>query len=89
MMESGEEDGFSSRTIGEPKTYGPREDDIAIPVDGNPLLVTLAFYPELGQISIEQYNKEGKPTGKPLKSGTAVQIPNPNIAGEKIHFIVP
>ena len=65
------------------------EDDIALPVEGNPLVVTLLNDPELGQISIEQYSKEGKATGRPLKSGTQVQIPNPNIPGEKITFSVP
>jgi len=65
------------------------EDDIAILVEGNPLVVTLLHYPEFGQISIEQYSKDGRPTGRPLKSGTQVQIPNPNIPGEKIIFSVP
>ncbi len=62
--------------------------DIAVPVDGNPLVVTL-LYNDIGQISIEQYGKDGKATGRPLKSGTQVQIPNPNIPGEKITFSVP
>ncbi|MEM9018423.1 MAG: hypothetical protein AAGC68_15520 [Verrucomicrobiota bacterium] len=65
------------------------EDDIAIPVEGEPLLVTLIHYPEIGQISIEKYDREGQATGKPLKSGTKVQIPNPNRPGEKIRFVVP
>lgn len=69
--------------------FSQREDDIAVPVEGNPLLVTLAYYPELGQISIERYDSKGQPTGKPLKSGTSVQIPNPNVPGEKIYFTVP
>lgn len=64
------------------------EDDFAIPVEGNPLAVTLLHYPELGQISIEAY-KNGKFTGRPLKSGTKVQISDPNNKGEKIQFIVP
>lgn len=76
-----------------PKSDEPKkkfgEDDIAVPVDGNPLVVTLLYYPELGQISIEQYSSEGKPTGNPLKSGTQVQIPDPNIPGGKIIFSVP
>jgi len=50
------------------------------------LLVTL---PGQGKISIERYDKDGNPTGEPLKSGTQVQIPDPNRPGEKIFFRVP
>lgn len=75
------------------KNGGPKkkseEDDIAVPVEGDPLVVTLLYHPELGRISIEQYNKDGEATGSPLKSGTQVQIPNPSISGEKIIFSVP
>jgi hypothetical protein len=75
-----------------PKPKAPEqkfdEGDVAIPVEGNPLEVTLLHYPEFGRISIESY-KNGKFTGEPLKSGTKVQIPNPNSPGEKIQFIVP
>ncbi|MEC5128192.1 hypothetical protein VSU19_15610 [Verrucomicrobiales bacterium BCK34] len=60
----------------------------ASPVEGNPLLVTLADYPALGQISVEEW-KEDAFTGKPLRSGTEVQIPNPDIEGAKIRFLVP
>ncbi|MDF1755054.1 MAG: hypothetical protein P1U89_19855 [Verrucomicrobiales bacterium] len=66
------------------------EDDVALPVEGNPLVVTLLYYPELGEISIEQYShKAGGFTGKPMKSGTKVQIPDPNKKGERIEFIIP
>ena len=60
----------------------------ATPVEGNPLLVTLADYPALGQISVEEW-KDDDFTGKPLKSGTEVQIPNPEVEGAKIRFLVP
>ncbi|MEM9283522.1 MAG: hypothetical protein AAGA96_16990 [Verrucomicrobiota bacterium] len=83
------DDAMTSDQIPGEQARQARQDDLAIPVEGNPLLVTLAFYPELGQISIERYDKEGQPTGKPLKSGTEVHIPNPNIPGEKIRFVVP
>ena len=62
----------------------------ALPVPGDPLLVTLpAPHDSLGQISIEKYDSEGQPTGRPLKSGTPVQIPDPNWSGERIYFKVP
>lgn len=53
------------------------------------LNVVLVSRPELGQISVEKYDSEGKPTGQPLKSGTQVQIPDPDWPGEKIYFKVP
>lgn len=88
-QESGE-DPVSANTEKKKATPGFEEADIAIPVPGNPLVVTLLHRPEIGQISIEQYSdKAGGFTGKPLKSGTKVQIPDPTKQGEKIQFIVP
>lgn len=55
------------------------EDAFAIPVEGNPLQVTLPWYSELGRISIERLDREGKPTGKPLASGTPVEIVDPKV----------
>lgn len=43
----------------------------------------------LGPISVEKYGEDNKPTGEPLKSGTQVQIPDPDRPGEKIYFKVP
>lgn len=68
---------------------GPTMSDLALVVDGDPLVVTLAAHPELGPISIERYDSDGNPTGQPLKSGTKVQIPDPSKPGEKIYFEVP
>ena len=53
------------------------------------LNVVLPAYPEFGPISVEKYDSAGKPTGQPLKSGTQVQIPDPDWPGEKIYFKVP
>ena len=53
------------------------------------LNIVLPAYPEFGPISVEKYDSDGNPTGQPLKSGTQVQIPDPNWPGEKIYFKVP
>lgn len=53
------------------------------------LTVILPSHASLGRISVERYDSEGNPTGEPLKSGTQVQIPNPNKPGERIYFRVP
>lgn len=59
-------------------------------VKGNGLYVTLPHHPEIGEISIEQYDSEkGEPTGKPLPAGTPVSIPNPKRPGTEIYFRVP
>lgn len=65
-------------------------DAIAMPVEGNPIVVTLREYPELGQISIEEWSDEaGEFTGKPVKSGTKLTIMNPLKKGERIRIIAP
>lgn len=53
------------------------------------LNVVIPGYPEFGPISVEKYDSTGNPTGQPLKSGTQVQIPDPDWPGEKIYFKVP
>jgi|GEM_PF-1130065 len=53
------------------------------------LTVILLSRPRLGQISVEKYDSAGNPTGEPLKSGTQVQIPDPDWPGEKIYFRIP
>lgn len=70
-------------------TPTPAEMEIALPTPESELKVTLASRPEMGQISIELYTSDGKPTGKPLKPGTQIQIPDPNRPGEKIYFKAP
>ncbi|MDF1812928.1 MAG: hypothetical protein P1V20_11960 [Verrucomicrobiales bacterium] len=65
------------------------EDDLAVPVPGDPTLVTLTWRPDLGPISIERVTRNGDLTGKPLKSGTKVQIPDPENPGDRIIFTVP
>jgi hypothetical protein len=55
----------------------------------NHLAVILPSSSSLGAISVERYDSEGNPTGEPLKSGTQVQIPDPDNPGEKIYFRVP
>lgn len=68
----------------------PEEMQFAVPVPGNPLVVTLpGSNASLGQISVERYDADGSPTGEPLKRGTPVQIPDPNQPGGKIYFKVP
>ncbi len=68
----------------------PSEIPFALPVVGQPLMVTLTGdNASLGQISIEKYDSEGRATGEPLPQGTPVQIPDPNDPGEKIYFRVP
>jgi len=61
----------------------------ADPVLGNPLAVTVPWLPEIGEISIESFDSNGNPTGKPLKTGTTVYIQNPTKPGEQLYFIVP
>ncbi|MEM1444377.1 MAG: hypothetical protein AAGF67_18675 [Verrucomicrobiota bacterium] len=68
---------------------GAPVNDFAVAVEGDPLVVTLAYRPEIGPISIERYDSEGQPTGEPLKTGTSVQIPDPNKPGDKITFTIP
>lgn len=53
------------------------------------LTVELDSLRGLGQISVEKYDENGRPTGEPLKSGTQVQIPDPDRPGKKIYFKVP
>ena len=65
------------------------EDDIAILDPNNPLVVTFALRPELGEISIERFDKDGNQTGKPLASGTKVQIADPVNPGKRLVFTVP
>ncbi len=73
-----------------PPARADDEDGIAIPVEGKPMVITLLDYPELGEISIAEYSDElGDFTGKPLKSGTRVQIRNPQKKGEILWFLVP
>ncbi len=62
----------------------------AIPVPGDPLVVTLpGVNSKLGKISIEKYDSSGNATGNPLPRGTQVQIPDPSSPGKKIFFKVP
>lgn len=58
-------------------------------VPGKPLSVKVPGRESLGEVSIEQYDASGAPTGKPLPPGTPVSIPDPNNPGKEIYFKVP
>jgi hypothetical protein len=67
----------------------PREPDFEIVAFETDLTVVFISRPSLGSISVEKYDSENKPTGQPLKSGTQVQIPDPEKPGAKIYFRIP
>lgn len=71
------------------KRSAVEESAFAVNVEGNPLMVILPWYEEIGKISVEKYDKDMEPTGERVKSGTMVQIPDPFKPGEKIFFVVP
>lgn len=58
-------------------------------VPGKPLFVTIPGRSNLGEVSIEQYDANNQPTGKPLPPGTPVEIPDPGNPGKQIYFRVP
>jgi hypothetical protein len=73
----------------EAKTNPSKGPEFVEAVFQSDLNVILVSRPGLGQISVEKYDSAGNPTGQPLKSGTQVQIPDPDWPGEKIYFKVP
>ncbi|MCB1237687.1 MAG: hypothetical protein KDM91_21660 [Verrucomicrobiae bacterium] len=58
-------------------------------VPGKPLMVRIPGRDDLPEISIEQYDNSGNPTGKPLPPGTPVEINDPNNPGKTVQFKVP
>lgn len=59
-------------------------------VEGNPLVITLPeYFKTAGEIPIEKYDPDGRPTGKPLPSGTPVEISHPSDPDRKLWFRVP
>lgn len=81
-------DSDPERTEFEVTASAPRN-DLEAAVFQSDLTVILPSRAALGPISVEKYDDKGRPTGAPLKSGTEVQIPDPDLPGARIHFRVP